>query len=76
MFIGLSIFQRTLRANCSWSKQTKKPIQQIEFHGMLKTNYQVYPVLEKSKQEILEFHKETAKVLWEYITGWRQKGRC
>ena len=38
-------------------------IQQIEFYGMLKTNSQVYTVLEKSKETILEFYKGTAKVL-------------
>ena len=40
-----------------------RAIQQIEFYGMLKTDSQVYTVLEKSKETILEFHKGTAKVL-------------
>ena len=40
-----------------------RAIQQIEFYGMLKTNSQVCTVLEKSKETILEFYKETAKVL-------------
>ena len=50
------------------SKQKKfetdsRVIQQIEFHGMLKTNLQVCTVLEKSKETMLEFFKRTAKVL-------------
>ena len=40
-----------------------RAIQQIEFYGMLKTNSQVCTVLEKSKETMLEFYKETAKVL-------------
>ena len=40
-----------------------RAIQQIEFHGMLKTNSQVCTVLEKSKETILEFYKGIAKVL-------------
>ena len=38
--------------------------QQIEFYGMLKTSSQVCTVLEKSKEAMLEFFKETAEVLW------------
>ena len=41
-----------------------KAIQQIEFYGMLRTNSQVCTVLEKSKEKMLEFYNETAKVLW------------
>ena len=37
--------------------------QQIEFHGMLKTSSQVCTVLEKSKEAMIEFFKETAEVL-------------
>ena len=37
--------------------------QQIEFYGMLKTNSQVCTVLENSKEIMLEFYKETSKVL-------------
>ena len=40
-----------------------RAIQQIEFYGLIKTNSQVYTVLEKSKETILEFYKGTAKVL-------------
>ena len=40
-----------------------RTIQQIEFYGMLKTNPQVYTVLEKSKETMLEFSKGAAKVL-------------
>ena len=41
-----------------------RAIQQIESCGMLRTNSQVCTVLEKSKEKILEFYNETAKVLW------------
>ena len=43
-----------------------RAIQQIEFYGMLKTTSQECTLLEKSKETILEFHKDkgTAKVLW------------
>ena len=37
-----------------------RAVQQIEFYGMLKTNSKVYTVLEKSKEKMLEFYKETA----------------
>ena len=37
--------------------------QQIEFYGMLKTSSQVCTVLEKSKEAMIEFFKETAEVL-------------
>ena len=40
-----------------------RAIQQIEFYGLLKTNLQVYTVLEKSKEMILEFYKGTEKIL-------------
>ena len=36
---------------------------QIEFYGMLKTKSQVYTVLEKLKETMLEIYKGTAKVL-------------
>ena len=39
-----------------------RTIQQIEFKYMLGTNSTIYWVLEKSKETILEFYKETAKV--------------
>ena len=45
-------------------KADPRAIQQIEFYGMLKTNSQVCTVLEKSKETMLEFCKETVKVLW------------
>ena len=38
-------------------------IQQIEFIGMLKTRSNVFTILEKSKETILEFYKGTAKVM-------------
>ena len=40
-----------------------RTIRQIEFYGKLETNSQVCTVLEKSKETMLEFYKETAKVL-------------
>ena len=40
-----------------------RAIQQIEFHGVLKTNSQVCTVLEKSIDNMLEFYNGTAKVL-------------
>ena len=39
-----------------------RAIQQIEFKYMLGTNSTIYWVLEKSKETILEFYKETVKV--------------
>ena len=41
-----------------------RAIQQFEFYGMLKTNSQVWTVLEKLKETMLEFYKGTEKVLW------------
>ena len=38
-------------------------IQKIEFYGKLDTNSQVCTVLEKWKETVSEFYKETAKVL-------------
>ena len=38
-------------------------IQETEFYGMLKINSQVCTVLEKSKEAVLQFFKETAKLL-------------
>ena len=40
-----------------------RAIQQIEFVGMLKTRSNVFTILEKSKETILEFYKGTAKVM-------------
>ena len=48
--------QRELNAN-------PRAIQQIEFIGMLKTRSNVFTILEKSKETILEFYKGTAKVM-------------
>ena len=41
-----------------------RAIQQIEFYGMLKTNWQVCTVLEKSKETMLEFYEGTGTLLW------------
>ena len=40
-----------------------RAIQQIEFIGMLKTRSNVFTILEKLKETILEFYKRTAKVM-------------
>ena len=40
-----------------------RAIQQIEFIGMLKTRSNVFTILGKSKETILEFYKGTAKVM-------------
>ena len=40
-----------------------RTIQQIEFIGMLKTRSNVFTILEKSKETILEFYKGTAKIM-------------
>ena len=40
-----------------------RAIQQIEFIGMLKTRSNVFTILEKSKETILEFYNGTAKVM-------------
>ena len=40
-----------------------RAIQQNKFYRMLKTNSQVCTVLEKSKETVLKFYKETAKGL-------------
>ena len=41
-----------------------RSVQQIEFSGMLKNKSQVWEILEKSKETMLELYKRTAKVLW------------
>ena len=46
-----------------------RTIQQIECYGKLETNSQVCTVLEKPKETVLEFYKETAKGLQEHING-------
>ena len=40
-----------------------RAIQQIVIYGMLDTNSQVCKILEKTRETILQFYKETAKVL-------------
>ena len=40
-----------------------RAIQQIKFIGMLKTRSNVFTILEKSKETILEFYKGTVKVM-------------
>ena len=40
-----------------------RAIQQIEFIGMLKTRSNVFTILEKSKETIVEFYKGTGKVM-------------
>ena len=46
-----------------------RAIQQIEFHGMLKTKSQMCTVLEKSKETVFEFYKGRGKVLQRYRNG-------
>ena len=41
-----------------------RSVQQIKFSGMLKNKSQVWEILEKSKETMLELYKRTAKVLW------------
>ena len=41
----------------------RRAIQQIEFIGMLKTISNLFTILEKSKETIVEFYKGTAKVM-------------
>ena len=40
-----------------------RAIQQIEFIGMLKTRSNIFTILEKSKETMLEIYKGTAKVM-------------
>ena len=40
-----------------------RAIQQIEFIGMLKTRSNVFAILKKSKETMLEFYKGTSKVM-------------
>ena len=40
-----------------------RAIQQIEFVGMLKTRSNVFTILEKSKETILEFYKGTTELM-------------
>ena len=52
--------------NLSFQKELDadpRSIQQIEFYGKLETNSQVCTVLEKSKENVLEFYKRTTKVV-------------
>ena len=53
-----------------------RAIQQIVFQGVVgganNTKIRLYTILEQSKETILEFEKETAKVLHLHINGWIQ----
>ena len=70
MLVRLSVLQRyynLITVNLSKQKELdaeSRAVQQIEFYGTLKTNWQAFTVLEKSKEMMLEFKKGTAKVLW------------
>ena len=50
-----------------------KAIKQIVFQGVAggadNAKLRLYTILEKSKETVLKFYKETAKVLQEYIKG-------
>ena len=75
MFVRLSVLKdhhHLIAVDLSKQKELDadpRAIQQIKFYGMLSTNLQVWTVLEKSKETVLEFYKGTAKVLQEYING-------
>ena len=45
------------------SDANPRVIQQIEFYGIFDTNSQICTVLEKSKETLLEFYKESAQDL-------------
>ena len=53
-----------------------RAIKQIVFQGVAggadNTKLRLYTILEKSKETVLKFYKETAKFLQEYIKGWIQ----
>ena len=58
MSVELSILQRSVSINLSKQKELdadSRAIQQTEFCGMWKTNWQIPAILEKSKETILEF---------------------
>ena len=66
--IGMNIKYHYQLTTVNLSKQREldvdpRAIQQTEFYGMLNTNSQVCTVLEKLKETVFEFYKETAKVL-------------
>ena len=71
MFVRLSVFKdhyQLIAVDLSNQKELdpgSRAIQQIEFYGMLKTKPQECTLLEKSKETMLEFHKDkgTTKVL-------------
>ena len=42
------------------------------FQGKAEEKLRLYTILQKSKETVLGFYKGTAKVLWEYISGWMQ----
>ena len=46
-----------------------RAIQQIEFYRKLNTNSQVFTVLEKSKEAVLEFYRKQQMFCKEYING-------
>ena len=64
MFVRLSVFKdhyQLIAVDLSNQKELdpgSRAIQQIEFYGMLKTKPQECTLLEKSKETMLEFHKD------------------
>ena len=72
MLVRLSVLQdhyQLVKLALDISKQKEldadsRALQQIDFHGMLKTNSQVCTILKKSKETMLKFYIGTAKVLW------------
>ena len=69
MFINYDYFKKNYQLIAvDLSKQRAldadpRAIQQIEFIGMLKTRPNVFTILDKLKETILEFYKGTAKVM-------------
>ena len=67
--LDFAYFKKKLQINCSdLSKQKAldtdlRAIQQIIFTGKTDNTIRVYYILEQSKETILEFSKETTKVL-------------
>ena len=75
MFIRLSLFQKILQINCNRFKQTtktrcwSKAIQQINFNENLDRaeGSTMLFIIEEAKETVLDFSKETVKVLWFYF---------
>ena len=65
MFLRLFILQKQFQTNLSKQKSLDadpRAIQQIVFQGVA-GGARLYTILEKSKETVLQFYEETAKVL-------------